>query len=97
MAVQKAKSDMSTEIEESISNIKTAKAFAEERGHIRRVDKASWDVFEYGRSRAYFWAVFFFSQSCIGQGATVLLIFLLSKFFEDFEMTAGKATSVLLY
>ena len=53
---------MSIETEESFSNVKTVKAFAEERGHIKRFDSASWDVFEYGRSRAYFWAVYFFSS-----------------------------------
>ena len=59
--VQKAKTNMSSSAEESISNMKTVKAFAEERGHITRFEKSNWDVFEFGRSRAYFWAVFFFS------------------------------------
>ena len=64
--VQKAKSTMSTSAEESLSNIKTVKAFAEERGHVTRFENANWDVFEHGRSRAYFWAVFFFSTTCLG-------------------------------
>ena len=52
---------MSSSAEESISNMKTVKAFAEERGHVTRFEKSNWDVFEFGRSRAYFWAAFFFS------------------------------------
>ena len=32
--VQKAKADMSANVEESLTNIKTVKAFAEEKGHV---------------------------------------------------------------
>ena len=58
---QKAKAGMSNAAEESISNAKTVKAFAEEQGHIDRFDKTNWEVFDHGRARAYFWAAFFMS------------------------------------
>ena len=57
---------MSIAAEESVSNIRTVKAFAEERGHAKRFEKANWDVFEHGRGKAYFWAVYFFTSSAIG-------------------------------
>ena len=61
VASQKAKANMSASAEESISNVKTVKAFAEERGHIAKFEDVNTEVFEYGRARAYFWAVFFFA------------------------------------
>ena len=88
---------MSATVEESLSNIKTVKAFAEEKGHITKFEKANWEVFEFGRSRAYFWALFFFSNGVLGQGATVVIILIMSLYFEQFGMTAGKATAILLY
>ena len=80
--VQGAKADMSATVEEALSNIKTVKAFAEEKGHITKFEKANWEVFEFGRSRAYFWALFFFSNGVLGQGATVVIILIMSLFFE---------------
>ena len=95
--VQGAKADMSATVEESLSNIKTVKAFAEEKGHVEKFEKANWEVFEFGRSRAYFWALFFFANGVLGQGATVVIILVMSLYFEEFGMTAGKATAILLY
>ena len=40
--VQKAKADMSANVEESLTNIKTVKAFAEEKGHQERFERANW-------------------------------------------------------
>ena len=88
---------MSTTAEESLSNIKTVKSFAEEVGHIDKFDKASWEVFEAGRTKAYFWAVFFFSTTFLGHASTVLLILGLSKFWYEIDVSIGTATSVLLY
>lgn len=66
VVVQGAKAAMSSTVEESLSNIKTVKAFAEEKGHVEKFEKANWEVFEFGRSRAYFWALFFFSNGVLG-------------------------------
>ena len=52
---------MSANALESISNIRTIKAFAEERGHIARFEEENNEVFEYGRSRAYFVTAFHFA------------------------------------
>ena len=57
---------MSATVEESLSNIKTVKAFAEEKGHVEKFEKANWEVFENGRTRAYLWAVFFCANTLLG-------------------------------
>ena len=88
---------MSSTAEESISNIKTVKSFAEELGHISKFESASYEVFEHGRVRAYFWSIFFFSLAVLGNGSTILLIYLISIYFEDLDMTPGKATTVRMY
>ena len=54
-------------------------------------------MFEFGRSRAYHWAVFFFANTVLGSGATIVIILVMSIYFTDFGMTSGKATSILLY
>ena len=95
--VQKAKAEMSSNIEESLTNIRTVKAFGEEKGHVRRFEKANWAVFENGRTRAYLWAIFFCANTLLGQGATVIIILIMSHFFGTFGITAGEATSILLY
>ena len=95
--VQGAKAEMSATVEESLTNIKTVKAFAEEKSHVTKFEKANWEVFEHGRSRAYFWALFFFANGVLGQGATVVIILIMSMYFEQFGMTAGRATAILLY
>ena len=76
--VQKAKADMSANVEESLTNIKTVKAFAEEKGHVQRFEKSNWEVFEFGRTRAYFWAIFFFANTVLGSGATIVIILVMS-------------------
>ena len=76
--VQKAKADMSANVEESLTNIKTVKAFAEEKGHVLRFEKSNWEVFEFGRTRAYFWAIFFFANTVLGSGATIVIILVMS-------------------
>ena len=76
--VQKAKADMSANVEESLTNIKTVKAFAEEKGHVKRFEKSNSEVFEFGRTRAYFWAIFFFANTVLGSGATIVIILVMS-------------------
>jgi len=88
---------MSAVSEETISNIKTVKCFAEEKTHIGQFDKANYEVFEHGRAKAYFFAVFFFSQKLFGNGSDVLILFLISLLFVKLEMTPGQATSIMLY
>ena len=40
--VQGAKAEMSATVEESLTNIKTVKAFAEEKSHVTKFEKANW-------------------------------------------------------
>ena len=96
-SVQKAKAAMSGLSEEAISNVKTVKCFAEEANHIEAFSKASYEVFEHGRSKAYFFAVFFFAQKFFGNGSDVLLTFIISLLFVKLEMTVGMATAIMLY
>jgi len=88
---------MSAVSEETISNIKTVKCFAEEKTHCDQFEKANYEVFEHGRAKAYFFAVFFFSQKLFGNGSDVLILFLISLLFVRLEMTPGQATSIMLY
>ena len=61
VAGQASKGNMSALTEESFSNVKTVKCFATEANHIEKFESANCEVFEHGRAKAYFFAVFFFS------------------------------------
>ena len=95
--VQKAKATMSNSATEAFSNIRTVKSFAEERGHIERYEKASWDVFEHGRSKAYYFSFAFISATFLGGCSTIAIILILSNFYSELDMTAGKAVAILMY
>ena len=88
---------MSGLTEETISNVKTVKCFAEEEKHIEKFQVSNYEVFEHGRARAYFFAVFFFSQKLFGNGSDVLLTFIISSFYVRLDMSPGNVTAILMY
>lgn len=94
---QKSKGEMSNIATESISNIRTVKAFADEDNTSLRFAIASQDVFEYGRSKGYFWALFFLSYRTLQFLADVAIIYTISRTFEYFELSIGEVTAILLY
>jgi len=46
---------------ESLSNIRTVKAFADEDMTTLKFEVASQELFEYGRATGYFWSIYFLS------------------------------------
>jgi len=88
---------MSNIATESISNIRTVKAFADEENTSLRFATTSQDVFEYGRSKGYFWALFFLSYRTLQFLADVAIVYTISRTYEDFELNIGQVTAILLY
>lgn len=82
---------------ESISNIRTVKAFADEEMTVLRFAIASQQVFEYGRAKGYFWSIFFLSYKFLQSCGDVAIIYIISVTFEDFELSIGEVTAIMLY
>ena len=94
---QKAKSEMSNIGTESISNIRTVKAFADEEMTVLKFAISSQQVFEYGRAKGYFWSVFFLSYKFLQSCGDVAIIYIISITYEDFELSIGEVTAIMLY
>ena len=54
-------------------------------------------MFEYGRTKGYFWALFFLSYKFLSSGGDLLIIFIISKTFDKFGLTIGQITGIMLY
>ena len=54
-------------------------------------------MFEYGRSKGYFWAFFFIAYKTLQSVADLLIIYIVSQTFDYFDLTIGEVTAILLY
>lgn len=54
-------------------------------------------MFEYGRSKGYFWAFFFIAYKTLQSLADLLIIYIVSQTFDYFDLTIGEVTAILLY
>lgn len=76
---QKAKGVMSNIATESLSNVRTVKCFADEEMTSVKFAIQSQKVFEYGRARGYFWAIYFIGSKFLGSGGDLAMIYILVK------------------
>ena len=88
---------MSNVAAENIQNIRTLKSFANEDEANLKFQIASQELFEYGRSKGYFWALYFMSQRTLQFCADMLIIYIISHTFDYFELNVGEVAAVLLY
>ena len=82
---------------ESLSNVRTIKAFATEDLNSMNFALASQDVFEYGRSKGYFFGLYFISQKKVQSLADIAIIYIVSHTFSYFDLSIGEVTAILLY
>jgi ABC-type multidrug transport system fused ATPase/permease subunit len=95
--ISSQKALMSTIADESLSNIRTVKAFANEEEEIEKFNRYSADVYKLGISKSYWMAFFsFFTQICL-YGAMALIIYVASILYERDEISIGTITSFLFY
>lgn len=82
---------------ESISNIRTVKAFADEEMTVLRFATASQEVFEYGRAKGYLWALYFLSAKFLQSLGDIAIIYIISVTYEKFNLSIGEVTAIMLY
>lgn len=95
--ISKEKGVMTTIADESLGNIRTVKAFANEEEEVQKFDVLSDNVFKLGKNKA-FWTAFFgmFTQLSL-YGAMVLIIYVASELYKRDQITIGVITSFLFY
>ena len=86
---QKTKAEMSNMGTESIGNIRTVKAFANEEVDGLKFALQNQHVFENGRARSYFWAFFFMGVGLFARGGDLAIIYIICLKYEDYGLTIG--------
>ena len=82
---------------ESLQNIRTVKAFGVEDMTFYKYAKANQSVFEYGRTKSWFSVIWLIGFKTLASLADLGIIFALSRTYQDFDMSIGEVTAVLLY
>lgn len=88
---------MSNTATESLSNIRTVKAFGDEEMVTLKYNLASQKVFEYARAKGYFWALFWVAYKFLGAGGDLALIYIIAHNMKKFDLTIGEVTAIMLY
>lgn len=94
---QKHKAELSNIGTESLSNIRTVKAFANEEENSLRFALQNQHVFENGRARSYFWAFFFMGFGFFARGGDLAIIYIICLKYLDYGLSIGEVTAILMY
>lgn len=95
--LQKAKAGMCSYAEETLANIRTVKAFSDEKASVKKYDEESKKVLGWGHKMAYLWGFFMGQIQLLGAGSLTLVCFISSIFVKRGEINIGTITAFLLY
>jgi ATP-binding cassette, subfamily B, multidrug efflux pump len=95
--LQKAKAEMCSYAEETLSNIRTVKAFSDEKQCVARYNQESQKVFYWGNRNAQIWGFFMAQIQILGAGSLAIVCFAASVFKKNGEIDLGTITAFLLY
>lgn len=95
--LQKAKAVMCSFAEESLSNIRTVKAFADEKQCLAKYNAESMKVYEWANRMAKLWGFFMAQLQILGAGSLAIVCFSASVFYQKQEIDIGTITAFLLY
>lgn len=88
---------MNTVAEESFSNIRTVKAFSNELAEIEKFREGNDVVFEAGKKKALYQALFAFMTQLMLYGAMAAVVYVASILYQDGNITIGEISSFLFY
>ena len=95
--LQKAKAVMCSFAEESLSNIRTVKAFADEKQCFAKYNSESIKVYEWANRMAKLWGFFMGQLQILGAGSLAIVCFSASVLYKNQEISLGTITAFLLY
>jgi len=94
---QDAKSKANTVAEAQISNVRTVKAFAEERGSLKKFEEMNEAVYKVAQHKAQVWGWFMFFMKFFTTGALAGLILFVSSQVKNDKLSIGSVMAYMLY
>jgi len=91
------KGKMNNVAEESFSNVRTVKAFANEQAEVKRFMESNVVVLQAGRKNAIIKAVFAFFTQFMLYSAMAAVVYIASILYQDGKITIGQLSSYLFY
>ena len=88
---------MNTVAEESFSNIRTVKAFSNELNEIAKFREGNDVVYEAGRKKALYQALFAFMTQLMLYGAMAAVVYVASILYQDGNISIGEISSFMFY
>ena len=95
--IQSEKGKMNTVAEESFSNIRTVKAFSNEDAEIAKFAAGNMIVYEAGRKKAVYQAIFAFATQVLLYGSMAAVVYIASLLYKKDKITVGEISSFLFY
>ena len=95
--IQDEKGVMNTTAEESFSNIRTVKAFSNEKEEANKFDRGNGVVFEFGRKKAIYQAIFGFMTQFLLYAAMATVIYTASQLNKHGKITVGEISTFMFY
>lgn len=97
VAVSSEKAKMGTIADESLSNVRTVKAFANEKEEIRKFDIHSDRVYALGKKKAMWQGFFGFMTQITLYGAMILIVYVAGELYKRGEISIGLISTFLFY
>ncbi len=95
--IQSEKGKMNTVAEESFSNIRSVKAFSNEDAEILKFTAGNLIVYEAGRKKAGYQAIFAFITQILLYGAMAAVVYVASKLYQNNNISIGEISSFMFY
>lgn len=94
---QTEKAAVGSMAQEAISNIRTVKAFADEKGSLEMYKVGNQKVYMEGVKKARVYGAFYFSFTVLQQAAFACILYIIGVTYEDETLTVGNTMAYLLY
>ena len=95
--VQSYKGKMSAVAEETLSNIRTVRAFSNEEGEIKRFDGGNCEVYRVGRKKVLYTAAYSFLTTILLYGSMGAVMVCAVRLYLNDKLTIGSIATFLLY
>ena len=95
--VQKAVGIMTNVGTETFHHITTVKAYGYEEIAGLKFAIENQNCFLYGRVKGYFWCCYFMSNTFLGSGGDVAMIYIMSRVYSTYGLSVGEITAILMY
>jgi ABC-type multidrug transport system fused ATPase/permease subunit len=92
-----AKADNSSIAQEDIGNIRTIKAFSNEKMSLAKYNKSNEEVTRLGAIKSAMWGLFIFGNAVLQKASFAAILYIIGIVYYAEEMTVGKTMAYLLY